>query len=968
MRKLAFFRILFLSLIVSFLATSCYDKVEIEILEGTLNVGDHYEFNLTDGEADDVHPHITKIVCILKDSQGNIFKREATIESTKKGDIINFLIGLAEGRYTLLAIEFYTDNPNDKDGVIRIGIGRILEAMNNKIQVKGAYNSKYNFGGSGTKEDPYKINCDTDLYNLQAYINSDGGEKLFVGSYFEQTQDIDLWDYSYYINFEYGWMPIGESYTKPFQGHYDGKGHKITGMFINREYQSALGVFGVLYNAVVQNLNIEEVEILGDGAVGAVAGAVRGDGKQPSVSMIKNCTVSKSKLKGNVGVGGILGLTDVLTYVQIDSCKTAGNNTITTTHYGAGGIVGGGVTNSSLAVTGCHNFAPINGGIANTGGIIGGADTLFVISCYNSGNITASNTDNSVKGVGGIVGGAGICNIIDAHNQGEVVGYKGVGGILGSTIITANEDGSNAVYNNAYIQSSHNTGKITGNMMVGGLCGEAQLAAFESYNAGTVKAEGDYAGGIIGTTSVSAIHITTNFGNITGRKNVGGIAGKVQEGSFAINTNFGDIKATDNWAGGIFGKTGNQSMIHYCGNFGKITLDGSGNIGGIAGEIGDPRKWDGWDIAEVVIGAAEIVVSISCCAAFSKYYSMGGAGEHGLHQTHIAHSVLDAALIVSNAVTNAYAANLLHFPHVKEPSEEASIMKQNITDACENHFGEMEKKFEASLKTVPFKASSLELSDVPMSSLKANRLSLLNFYRKNNTNHELFNDNIAEAMNERYEEVEHDKETAELAHTIVQGVCMAAGVVLFALGFVFTAGVGSAVVMGISTAVSIAGGLNSMTKGILNYEANTLEISQCFNFGEISASSGAHSGGIAGRVADFSLLSNNLNGGTYNKDNTYAIAGYCGGKTTVENNLCINGKEKRDVAKETTAGSCYINDNRVYCSSLDKDSGKYLTKSTINKRDSYSGWDFENMWYLPEDAAAGVYPVPYNSKMTLHKE
>lgn len=938
MKKRVFFRILFLSLLVSFSATSCLDKNEIPIPEGTLNTGDHYEFNFTDGEIDDIHPHITSIVCILKDSQNNIFKREATVKNTKKGNIIKFLIGLAEGRYSLLAIEFVTDNPNDKDGVIRIGIGRTLEATDKRIQVKGAYSSVYNFGGDGTKENPYKINCDTDLYNLQAYINSDGGDKLFVGSYFEQTQDIDLWDYSYYVNFEYGWLPVGESYTKPFQGHYDGKGHKITGMFINRENQSGLGVFGVLYNAVIQNLNVDDVQISGDGAVGAVAGAVRGDGKQASVSLIKNCTVSNSKLTGNAGVGGILGLTDVLTSVQIDSCKTTADNSITTTSYGAGGIVGGGVTNSSLAVTNCRNEAPVNGGIANIGGIIGGADTLFVISCHNSGNITASATDENVRGIGGIVGGAGISNIIDAHNQGNIEGYKGVGGILGSTIISANEDGSNAVYNNAHIQSSHNSGQISGNKIIGGLCGEAQLSVFQSYNEGEVKAVEDYAGGILGATSASVLHIATNFGNVSGRKNVGGIAGKTQEGSYAINTNFGNITASEDWVGGIFGKTGNQSIIHYCGNYGKITLSGKGKIGGIAGEIGDPREWNGWDIAEVVIGSAEIAVSVACSASLIVYAAKGTLS-HAMHVIHIAHSISDAVLLASNVITNAYTANLLNFPPDGDHLEQAEMRRAELEDICKKHLETMEAKFDTYMTAAPFKASTLGLSDIPMTQLKTNRTSVINFYNANSENHEFFNERIYEVMEERYEEVEENKHKEELVHTIIQGVCMVASLVTLVVGSAVTGGTATAL-LAAGIVVGAVSGANSISKGVRNYDANTLEISQCVNFGEISAIDGSDAGSIAGKVADFSLLSNNLNGGTYDPDKTKPFAGEEGGKVTIEHSL--------DIYK------------------MKKSEGKDVTKSDIYKKETYSGWDFDEIWFLEEKE--GYYPVPDKSKMTFKEE
>ena len=340
------------SLIILLSAVACHSKEELPPPDDLMYFGEYKEF-LLDGVLEELKQK--DIVCVFKDSQGNIFSREATFEEKDREARLELLYGLAEGKYMLLYIEYAATNENDSDGVERTGVGRLLEIVKGKLAVTGSRSDKYIFGGDGTKENPYKINCDKDLYYLQGYVNEDGGEKRFIGEYFEQTADIDLADYSSYVNLEYGWMPIGKSETNSFQGYYDAMGHKVTGMFINRGNQSGTGLFGVLYNAVVKNLTLENVSVTGDGAVGAVAGAVRGDGAAMSVSLIKNCTVTNSTIKGSVGVGGIAGITDAGTRVQIDSCNVSASTAISCTHYGAGGILGAGVTRSSVAVTNCTN-------------------------------------------------------------------------------------------------------------------------------------------------------------------------------------------------------------------------------------------------------------------------------------------------------------------------------------------------------------------------------------------------------------------------------------------------------------------------------------------------------------------------------------------------------------------------------------------------------------------------------------
>ncbi len=99
--------------------------------------------------------------------------------------------GLAEGKYMLLYIE-YEGRYRGIRGTVGKGIGRYLEVAESGIKVTVNYISSYGFGGSGTKEDPYRISCDSDLDMLSCYVNSDGGVRLLKHEYFIQEADIDL--------------------------------------------------------------------------------------------------------------------------------------------------------------------------------------------------------------------------------------------------------------------------------------------------------------------------------------------------------------------------------------------------------------------------------------------------------------------------------------------------------------------------------------------------------------------------------------------------------------------------------------------------------------------------------------------------------------------------------------------------------------------------------------------------------
>lgn len=973
------------SLIILCCTFSCHTKEELPPPDGLMYFGKYKDF-LLDGVLDELKKK--DIVCVFKDMEGNIFSREATFEEKENQARFELHYGLAEGKYMLLYLKFVSDNENDKDGVENVGVGRMLEIVQERLTVTGTRSSNYIFGGKGTKEEPYKINCDRDLYYLQGYVNEDGGEKRFIGEYFEQTTDIDLADYSSYVNLEYGWMPIGKSETNSFQGCYDGNGHKVSGMFINRPGQSGVGLFGVLYNAVVKNLVLDGISVVGDGAVGGVAGAVRGDGEKMCVSLVSNCKISNcssSVIKGSTGVGGIIGMTDAGTRVRIDSCSVSSNTSISCTHYGVGGILGAGVTRSAVSITNCKNNAAISGALVNLGGIVGGADTLQVISCSNYGDVTAvlSGEQNALA-TGGIAGGSGVANFIGAHNYGSISGYKGVGGIVGSTLVTSNDDGSNAVYNNVYIQSSHNKGKISGHMMVGGLCGEAQLAVVHSYNNGKVIATGDYAGGIIGTTSVSAIHNSNNFADVQGEINVGGIAGKVQQGTYALNLNYGNITGKNGNVGGIIGKSGNQSIIHYCGNYGTIKLEDGGTAGGIAGEIGDPREWSGWDIAEVVIGSLEIVTAAIGGTVFCTAAGVGAKGV--MEVTHIVHSVAETALSLANGVTLGYSSNLLNFPHSADPAQEVAVLRQLMEDEDKAIIKQIDSLTKVSNNNIAFKASDLNLSDSTMFNLLDNRGSVIEFYRANENNHQLFNDRLNETLAERYEEVEHNKHKEELTHTIIQGVCMGLTVATLTLGIIVSGGTAAPYVVAAGAVVGLVGGANAISKAVRNYDANTLEISQCFNFGEIQVPSSADGAGIVGRMADFSLITDCINGGKYT-DKELAIVDKAGGKVTLNNCLDLYGTGMRKIGDVSDADD-YFSNNKIFCYDKDEEGWSNLVHNyntielysfglmspndvlipeTVCNVSSYEGWDFsENrLWIIPSVGSGTAFPVPYVSKMMV---
>lgn len=202
--------------------------------------------------------------------------------------------------------------------------------------------------GSGTEEDPYKIDSAKQLKEFRDLVNSG---KTFEGKYIELTDDIDLEGEE--------WTPIGGDtlYTggNYFSGSFDGGGHTIYGLKITETYDSsdyqysAYGLFGAAgKGAEFKNLNIESPYIKLDQAknTGALLGGIAyaGNGKLVKIS---NVNVTNAEISANARVGGIVGwVIDSIKGVEISDCTVTGdisavyNTVVNDDGDKAGGIAG----------------------------------------------------------------------------------------------------------------------------------------------------------------------------------------------------------------------------------------------------------------------------------------------------------------------------------------------------------------------------------------------------------------------------------------------------------------------------------------------------------------------------------------------------------------------------------------------------------------------------------------------------
>ena len=238
--------------------------------------------------------------------------------------------------------------------------------------------------GSGTKEDPWRIENAEQLAYLAQQVNNGTN---YRGKHFLLVSDLDLSVKE--------WTPIG-TYSNSFWGGFDGGGRTITGMTITGKENNYVGLFGACYNFTA-----------------------------PS-SYIKSVTVKRANISGHSFVGAIAGAG-----ANISDCYSI-ENTIYASRC-VGGVCGSLIGN----ISGCYNSSSVKGN-STAGGIMGsasyeGRDGNGVVQyCYNIGAVTVSQQDSSVGGITGA--SANRYDISNCLNCGKITGNgKNVGGIAGST-------------------------------------------------------------------------------------------------------------------------------------------------------------------------------------------------------------------------------------------------------------------------------------------------------------------------------------------------------------------------------------------------------------------------------------------------------------------------------------------------------------------------------------------------------
>ena len=226
-------------------------------------------------------------------------------------------------------------------------------------------------GGNGSSATPYQI---ADVYGLQGI----GSSATLRSQSYQLAKDIDAAGTASW-NSGAGFVPIG-TWSSKFSGTFNGLGHTLTGLTIDRPVTNYVGLFGATDNATIANVGLVGGSITGYTYVGGLVGT-----NYTGSSITRS--YATGNVTGNSSVGGLVGYNSA----SITSSYATGN--VSGSGFEVGGLVGG---NISSGITSSYATGKVSGN-SFVGGLVG-ANYGSITSSYATGNVTGTYP------VGGLVG------------------------------------------------------------------------------------------------------------------------------------------------------------------------------------------------------------------------------------------------------------------------------------------------------------------------------------------------------------------------------------------------------------------------------------------------------------------------------------------------------------------------------------------------------------------------------------
>ena len=364
---------------------------------------------------------------------------------------------------------FRIDVDDDDDGLIEIYYLDDLDAVRHQLDGSG-----YNTGnGSDTKItngcdvdgcNGYELARDLNFATTQSYINTANKEKWTTGV---------------------GWLPIG-NVNNAFHNTFEGNGHTISKLIINRPGMDYVGLFGYAGNrssdkkATIVNLGLLNIKVKGNDRVGGLVGEVEGVIGNDRTTIANS--YATGYVEGNDQVGGLIG---------------QGNRTNIANSYATGSVMGndqvGGLIGQGrfTNIANSHATGSVMGN-NQVGGLVGRGDRANIANSHATGSVEA--VGEGQQEIGGLIGFNSFGNINNSYASGDVRGKEQVGGLVGHF------SGTPTPGDNKKIINSYASGCVTGEDVIGGLVGLTEQGSItNSYTTGCVSENGQTIGGLAGS-------------------------------------------------------------------------------------------------------------------------------------------------------------------------------------------------------------------------------------------------------------------------------------------------------------------------------------------------------------------------------------------------------------------------------------------------------------------------------------
>ncbi len=285
-------------------------------------------------------------------------------------------------------------------------------------------------GGSGTEEDPYQVETVEQLQEIRNHT-----DKHFI-----QIADIDASDTESW-NDGKGFNPIGDDVI-PFTGSYNGADYVIDKLYINRQSEYYVGLFGYVVGVEISNVNIFDIQIAnGNSYVGGIIANMNN-------SVLRNASLT-GQIHGNWYVGGTVGQSNNSLIIN-----TYTNANISISTWYVGGIAG--INSSDSEIIESHSNSLIVGSATTRqAGGLSGANHGIIRQSYFTGDVNGGGDGLYAGGITATNSG----EIIDSYSISSVSGNVEVGGLVGRN------------WESGFIRNSYSVSSVTGNDDIGALIG-----------------------------------------------------------------------------------------------------------------------------------------------------------------------------------------------------------------------------------------------------------------------------------------------------------------------------------------------------------------------------------------------------------------------------------------------------------------------------------------------------------------